>query len=139
MPEWRKMRECKAFPFPREWPMVFTSTRAQGMALQARAAACAQEGWLTREVAVIWAIIPMQAAAVQVRGALFLHALQGTFPIQSHRPHRAFSSCSGFQWVFILAGRAFEGCRIVLRASVFMHREDRAGSCNAPSSSWLFC
>jgi len=70
-------------------------------------------------------------------GALFLRALQGTFPVQSHRPRRVVSS--GFQWVFVLAGRAFEGCRIVLRASVFAPREDRAGSCSAPSSSWLFC
>lgn len=38
------------------------------------------------------------------RGALFLHAAQGAFPVQSHYARRAFSGCSGFQWVFILAG-----------------------------------
>lgn len=63
--------------------MVFTSTHAWGIALQAQAAVCVQEGWLTREVAMIWTIIPMQAAAVQVGGPCFFTLSEAHFPFKA--------------------------------------------------------
>lgn len=63
--------------------MVFTSTCTRCVALRAQAAACAQEGWLTWEVAMIWVIIPTQAVAVEVEGPCFSKLSRAHFPFKA--------------------------------------------------------
>lgn len=70
--------------FPEEWLTGFQSPSAQCDRLRQQ---WAQEDW-PQEVEVIWAIIPCSSCWAS-GGALVVHAVQATLPIQSHHPHRA--------------------------------------------------
>lgn len=94
-------------PFSRR--MGFQSTRARCDRLGQQ---CAQEDG-PREVEVIWAIIPLQQLLGEWRG-LVCTQCPGHISHSQPPPSQSIQQSQCFQWAFISAEQAFEGCHVVL-------------------------